>query len=409
MPPELTSPPRTIFIVTGDVSGDQSAGRLAAAIRAVAPDVRLVGVGGPEMSAAGVSVVERSSQLSFVGLLAGLRKVRVIHESYRRVQRLVAAEPPDVVVLIDGEFVTMPFARWLRARGIPAVFFFPPQFWVLGRYRMRRLVPLAQKVLSAFSEEAKLYRALGADAHWVGHPLRDLVRVPATADSELRELGLDPARPVVAILPGSRAGEVRRLARRFLAAARLLELRDPTLQFAIPLADEGLRGDIEKAVRESHVSKAVVYVPRSYAVLGRARIAIQKSGTGTLETALLGVPAVVAYRLNLLEYLVGWYVLMEGDFIGMVNILLGEMIQPELVQGDVTAERVAAEAWSLLTDERRRAHIRSRLADLKPALGPGGAIEYAARQVLAMLPGGEAEDHPGGAAGLRQSDASHGC
>src|SRR5262249_24397882 len=149
-----------------------------------------------------------------------------------------------------------------------------------------------------------------------------------------------------------------------LAAARLLQQRDPQLQFAVPLAAEALRADVETGVATCGVRDIAVYPHESYAILSRARVVLQCSGTATLEAALLGLPAVIVYRCRPIEYLIGRYLLVDAPYLGMANILLGERVQPELMQGDVSPDRLAAEAWSLLTDEARRRAIQRRLAEL---------------------------------------------
>ena len=320
---------------------------------------------GPRCAPADVEVEVDTTDYSFVGVLSSWRFLRQLVKRYRKVQRLVDAAAPDVVVLIDSEAVAVRLARWLRVRGTPVVFFFPPQVWFWGRWRLPAIVPLAARVLSAFRHEAELYRGAGAPAVWVGHPLRDAVRVDGDGAAALRKLGLDPARPLVVLMPGSRRQEIRMLAGRFLAAAGLLAERDPRLQFAIPLASESLRADLERAIGESGLAGVRLYRPDSYAVLARARAVIQGSGTATLETALLGIPSVIAYRCIPLEYLIARYWLMQVRYIGMVNILLDEMVQPEFFNRDVDAAHLAAETWSLLTDESRRRRIQSRLAELR--------------------------------------------
>jgi lipid-A-disaccharide synthase len=345
-PPRREGDGPKIWFVAGDVSGEQNAGRLAAAIRALCPDVRLYGAGGETMRGAGVEVLVETADLGFVGVLDSFHIMRRLIGVFRRAQRLIEATDPDLVVLVDSEFVTMPAAFWLRRRRVPVVFYYPPQAWLWGRWRLPAMVPLARRFISAFRAEAELYRSAGADAVWTGHPLRDIVRRHDDPRA-LEAIGLDPARP-----------------------------------------SESLRAGVERAVAESGLADVAVYAHESYAVLSRARAVVQCSGTATLETALLGIPSVIVYRCRPIEHFVGRRV-MNVDYIGMVNILLGEMVQPEFFNVHVDAEHIAAEAWSLLTDERRRQFIRRRLADLETELGPPGALLRAARAVLEVLPADE--------------------
>ena len=380
------SPPRTVCLAACEVSGDRNAAHLARAIQRAAPGVRLIGIGGPAMQSAGVEVRVHTTDFGFMGVSEGLRIVPELMRLFRCSQRLIAAEKPDLVVLIDSEFVTTPFAVWLRRRRVPAAFFFPPQVWLWGRWRLPAIRPLARRFISAFAAEAELYRAGGADTVFVGHPLRDLVSVHEDPAVALQAAGLDPARPVVALMPGSRRAEIRTLLPPMLGAARLLQQRDARLQFAVPLAAEALRADVEHGVHASGVRDIAVYPHESYAILSRARVVLQCSGTATLEAALLGLPAVIVYRCRQLEYLLGRYLLVDAPYLGMVNILLDERVQPELMQGEVTAARLAAEAWSLLTDDARRRAIQRRLAGLPSILGTPGAFTRATDALLDLLP-----------------------
>jgi lipid-A-disaccharide synthase len=245
---------------------------------------------------------------------------------------------------------------------------------------------LARRVISAFAPEADLYRRSGVDTVWVGHPLVDVVGVREDTAPVLTAIGLDPSRPLVAVMPGSRRRELKALLAPMLAAARLLQARRPALQFALPLASEAFRAEVEQAVLDSGVRDIAIYRPRSYAVLSRAQAALQCSGTATLEAALLGIPSVIVYRLHAIEYVAARHVLMHVPFIGMPNLLLGEMVQPELFHRHVTAERMADEMWALLSDTARNEAIRSRLACIRERLGPPGVFPRAAQAVVDLLP-----------------------
>ncbi|HKD67259.1 MAG TPA: lipid-A-disaccharide synthase [Candidatus Binataceae bacterium] len=381
---ERNGKPPTICLIAGDVSGDQNGGRLARALLDLDPAIRLVGAGGPAMERGGVDVAISSTGVSTIGPPDTLNAMRSVIRVWRGARSLFSDVRPDLAVLIDAETLNLMLARGLRARGIPVVFFFPPQVWLWGRWRLPLVLPLATRVLSAFREEAEIYQAAGADSLWVGHPLRDAVRVNDDPVAALRRVGLDPTRPLVALMPGSREQEIRDLCGPILGAARLLQQRNPALQFAIPLATEELRADVESAARQSGLHSTVIYNPESYAVLSRAMVVLQCSGTATVEVGLLGIPSVIAYRCRPLYYSVGRR-LMRVKFIGMVNILLDEAVQPEFFQKDVDPQHLADEVWSLLTNETRRRHIQSRLSRLPEVLGPTGVMKRAAHAVMELV------------------------
>ncbi len=384
--------PLTICMVAGDVSGDQNGGRLARALLDLDSSIRLIGAGGPAMARSGVEVAVDSTGVSTIGPPDSVGAIRSVLRVWRGTRALFSRVRPDLVILIDAETLNLMLARWLRAHRIPVVFFFPPQVWLWGRWRLPLVVPLATRVLSAFREEAEIYKEAGADSLWVGHPLRDAVRVTEDSGAALHRIGLDPARPLVTLMPGSRVQEIRDLCGPMLGAARLLARRNPALQFAIPLAGEELRAPLENAVRRSGLRNTVIYSPDSYAVLSRARVVLQCSGTATVEVGLLGIPSVIAYRCRPLYYWVGRR-LMRVKYIGMVNILLDEAVQPEFFQKDVDDVHLADEVWSLLTNETRRRHIQARLAHLPEVLGQPGVMSRAACAVMELL-GRRVEEAP---------------
>jgi lipid-A-disaccharide synthase len=373
--------PHTICLVAADVSADQNAGRLATAIRKLAPQVRLIGAGGPAMRSAALDAVVDSSGVSMVGPPDSVRTVGSVVKVWRKLTKLIEDNPPDVAVLIDNETLNMLFARWLKARGVPTVFFFPPQIWFWGRWRLRWIRPISSRVLCAFREEAELYCEAGVDTVWTGHPLRDVVKVKEDPARAINAIGLDSRRPYVVLMPGSRRQELKWHCKLMFAAARKLQQRDPRLQFALPLASEELRSLVESEAQQSGLRDLAVYVPNSFAVLSQARAVLQCSGTATIETGLLGIPSVIVYQCSRWRHYAARR-FMYVKYIGMVNILLREMVQPEFFHWKLDPDRIADEIWSLLTDETRRGRIRSRLAMLADAMGPPGALEKAARAVL---------------------------
>ncbi len=373
--------PHTICLVAADVSADQNAGRLATAIRKLAPQVRMIGAGGPALHSAALDGVVDSSGVSMVGPPDSLRTLGSVVKVWRGLTRLIEDNPPDVAVLIDNETLNMLFARWLKARGIPTVFFFPPQIWFWGRWRLRWIRPISSRVLCAFREEAELYRAAGINTVWTGHPLRDVVKIKDDPARAITAIGLDSRRPFVVLMPGSRRQELKWHCKLMFAAARNLQERDPRLQFALPLASEELRPLIESESQHSGLRDLALYVPNSFAVLSQARAVLQCSGTATIETGLLGIPSVIVYQCSRWRYYAARQ-FMYVKYIGMVNILLREIVQPEFFHWSIDPNQIADEVWSLLTDETRRGRIRSRLAALADTMGPPGALEKAARAVL---------------------------
>ena len=338
------------------------------------------------MRSSGVDVLVETTDLSVVGAVDAFRIVNQLRHRYRCVRRAISDAGADIVVLVDTETLLVPIGVWLRRQRLPLVLFFPPQVWMWGRWRLRWARRLARRVISAFEPEAELYRRAGVDTIRVGHPLAEIVRVKEDPTAALREIDLDPDRPLVGLMPGSRRREFKALLSPILGAARLLQLRNPALQYAVPLASEAYRSTVEQAVRASGLRDVAIYRPTSYAVLSRTQVVVQASGTAALETALLGIPSVIGYRCHLVEYMVVRYLYLHVGYIGLPNILLGEMVQHEFFHRHADAEHLASAAWSLLTDDSRRRAIQNSLATLRQRLGPPDAFSRAAQAVVELLP-----------------------
>ena len=376
--------PPTICLIAADISADQNAGRLASALRRQAPGVKLIGAGGTMMERAGMAAICDSSDVSMVGPPDSLRTVKSLIQVWRRLTAMVAENRPDVAVLIDNETLNLLMARWLRKRGIPTVFFFPPQIWFWGRWRLKWMAPSITRVLCAFREESEIYRATGIDTVWTGHPLRDVVRVRSDSADAVRAIGLDPNSPLIVLMPGSRPQELDAHCNLMFTTARILRERDPRLQFAVPTAAEALRGRLEAEVRAGKLSGVAIYDPDSFGVLSHARAVLQCAGTATLEAGLLGVPSVIVYQCARWRHALARR-LMYVKYIGMVNILLHEMVQPEYFGPRIDPEKIADEVWSLANDDTRRSRIRARLAELPEIMGPPGASQKAAGAVLELV------------------------
>ncbi|MCX7015261.1 MAG: hypothetical protein NTW86_22350 [Candidatus Sumerlaeota bacterium] len=225
-----------IMLVAGEVSGDRQAAFLSRAIRVRNKDALLFGAGGEEMHAAGVDIRVSTSHLGVVGVSESFRFLKPLYGVYKALGKLVRSERPDAVVLIDNEGFNTVFARSLRSEGIPVIFYFAPQVWLWGPWRARGIAKTASLILAVFPDEAEAYERAGARVAWIGHPLLDIVKTTGGGDSAFRRAGLDPSRPTVALMPGSRFHELQRLTPVMAAAARRLKERRPELQFVLPLS-----------------------------------------------------------------------------------------------------------------------------------------------------------------------------
>lgn len=381
--------PARVLIVGGEASGDLYGGLLLRAMAGLDPAIEFTGIGGPSMQAAGLRLLGDARLMGVTGVLEVAARLPVIWRAFRAARRAAvdAQQPIDLAILIDYPDFNLRLAPRLRATGIPILYFISPQVWAWRRGRVKRIAACVDRMLVILPFEEAIYREAGVDVTFVGHPLLDLARPGRTRQQTLSVLQLDPDRPTIALLPGSRGNEVRSLLSIMLAAAKRLrgEFRD--LQFVIPLAPTIDRKMIETAIRAlapwDGPSPLLVQEDR-YDAMAACDAAVVASGTATLECALLGVPMLITYRVNRLTYAMARR-MSALPHIGMPNLIAGREIVPELVQGDCSPERIAAGLRTLLTDPPRAQAMRDDLSLVRARLGEPGAIDRAARSAWGMI------------------------
>jgi lipid-A-disaccharide synthase len=296
---------------------------------------------------------------------------------------LVRSEKPDLAVLVDSEHFNGHVAAFLNQQRIPFVYYFPPQVWLWGRWRARAVAKRSRLIIPAFLAEVDIYRSKGGRVQWCGHPLLDLVKPEENHREILLKLGMNPSLPIMAIMPGSRVQELEELAPAMLAAASRIKQRHPQLQLILPVAAPHLRPRLQKEIAVAQLTADIKIIEQQhvYTCLSRCEVVMLSSGTATLEVALLGVPMVVAYRVKPLTYFVARRVV-STRFIAMPNILLDEPVVPELIQKDLSVERLVTETLDILENTDRRNWMRNHLQRIPPLLGTQGAIGRAASLVL---------------------------
>jgi lipid-A-disaccharide synthase len=372
-------PSLRVMISCGEPSGDLYAGALAREIRALHPSARITGFGGQHLRDAGAALLGDFSGLSVTGLLEVARVLPRTYAMYRRLVNDAAAVRPDVFVAIDFPDFNFRLARAIRARGVPVVYYISPQLWAWRPGRMETMRRLADLVLVIFPFEEEIYRTAGVPVEWVGHPLLDVAPPSEPRDRFLRRHGLDPAKPVVALLPGSRRNEVRAIFPGIAAAARLIRATVPATQFMLARAPH-VSGDLLSAVA-STVRGMTVLDGQADGVLASADVAIVASGTVTVQAALHECPMVVVYRLSPLTYRLGRPFVRVNTF-AMANLVAGRTVVQELIQDAFTPEAVAQEAIRILRDPTAAARIRADLRDVRSRLGEPGASRRAAEAVV---------------------------
>lgn len=339
-----------IGVLAGEASGDLLGSRVLAALRARFPGLVVEGIGGPLMEAQGLRSMFPMERLSVMGLVEPLKRLPELLRIRREVYRHFAANPPDVFLGIDSPDFNLRLERRLRERGISTAHLVSPSVWAWRRGRIHSIKHAVDLMLCLFPFETGIYDQNGVPALFVGHPLADEIALQTDRALARQALGLDPAATVLALLPGSRAAEVRLLAPLFLQAARLLRQFDPALVLALPAASAARRTELEQLLVAYRDLDVTLVQGCSREVMAACDGALLASGTATLEAALLKRPMVVAYRMGVLSWLL-LRALVKTPFAALPNILAGRAVVPELLQQAATPAAMAAALRPLLAGE----------------------------------------------------------
>lgn len=368
-----------ILIVTGEASGDLHGANLAKAIKTIDPSAELVGIGGTAMRTAGVTLVPGVPQLDVMGLI-GLTALRAMVKRVRAIRRVLKTERWDLVVLIDNPGLNFHFARVAKAAGRRVLYYIAPQVWAWRPGRMKWIQRRVNHVVVILPFEPELYRRAGVRCTFVGHPLLDAVAPQYNRAGLRQRFGLDETAPVIGLLPGSRWHEVQTLLPVLLEAAAKLLATAPKAQFILAQASSIDDNQLQSLLRQSPVSVRVAHDQASE-VMTAADVLWVASGTATLQAAVVGTPMILLYKTTWLTYrLARW--LINVPWIGLVNLVAGRSVVPELIQEDATAERLSEEAQRLLSDQSAYNGMKDALHQVKQSLGEPGASHRAAQVVL---------------------------
>jgi lipid-A-disaccharide synthase len=372
-----------IMLSAGEASGDLHGGMLCRALRELSPGLRLTGMGGGHMAAAGMEVIVDPTGQAAVGTSEAVGRVPALYRAYRAMGRRLLVDRPHALVLIDFPEFNLRLARRARRAGVPVVYFIPPQLWAWRAGRIRQMARRVKRVLAVFPFEPPLYERARVPVTFVGHPLLDVLPLDLTRDEARRRLAVDPGHALIGLLPGSRPGEIERLLPSMLDAARRLAADDGRRRFVLGLAPTVAREQVATIVSAAGLGIPPIDVVsgRTYEVMSAADTLLIASGTATLEAALLGAPMVICYRVSRLTELIA-RALTRVQWIGLPNLVSGRAVVPELIQGEVTGARLAQEAARLLDDPVAATAQRAAFKDLRARLGEPGVGLRAARAVL---------------------------
>jgi len=373
------------MIVAGEASGDLHGANLVRAMYRLDSSLEFYGVGGPKMQAAGVRQIADAADMAVVGLTEVFSKLGMILRVMRRLKKSLLEERPALVILIDYPDFNMPLAKAATKKGFKVFYYISPQVWAWRRGRIGQIKKYVTKMAVILPFEADMYHQAGVDAVFVGHPLLDVVKTGYMRPEALNKFDLKDGTTTVGILPGSRLSEVTKLLPEMLKTAVILKEEIPSVQFVLPLADT-LDHDYIAAMLQPYQNELDIKIIRNeiYDVLAVCDAAMVASGTATLETALIGTPMIIVYKMSPFSFLMG-RLFVNVSHIGLANIIAGRTIVPELIQSDANPERMAKELLAILTDEERNKRIRKDLSGIREKLGSPGAAERTAQSAVEIM------------------------
>lgn len=373
--------PGEIMIITGEASGDLYGSLLASELRAMAPDVRLVGVGGEAMRKAGVEILLDPGEISVVGVWEALVRIRRLRKALNRIRREIYQRRPDLLVLVDYPGMNLRLAGFARRIGVRVMYYISPQVWAWGKSRIGLVKRSVDKMVVILPFEVELYRREGVDVTYVGHPLIDIVKTDIERGAFRARMGMAEDERLVALLPGSRRQEIKHHMRPLLETAAILRRSLAGIRFVMVTLPSSV-GMVRKEMGEA-VPGIDVATDMRYEAIAYSDLAITCSGTVTLEAALLGTPMIVIYRLAAFSWMLG-RLIVRVPYISLVNLVARQMVVPEFIQAEVRPEKLAGEAARLLSDDARRRYTVERLGQVRSRLGPGGATKRAAEVALSL-------------------------
>jgi lipid-A-disaccharide synthase len=362
-----------ILVSAGEASGDFYTALLVERLQEVWPKAEFFGCTGPHMRVAGVRTVVDAANLAVVGLLEVVTHLPTIYGEYRTLLRAANENRPDLAILTDSPDFHLRVARRLRKRGIPIVYLVAPQVWAWRQGRLPMMRRTIDRLLCIFPFEEKYFRHHGVAATYIGHPLAGIVKPQMSKGEFFKKHRLPKGRPLIAVLPGSRRGEAARHLPTLLKAVNRL-YRDRAAIFLLPASVTTGAAFFRERISRSPIQ---IIEGETWDALAYADLALAASGTVTVEAALLGTPMIIFYKVAMPSWFIGKR-LVRVPFFSMVNLIAGRKIVPELIQSEMTADRIAAEAIRLLDDDHARSLMKQNLAEVAARLTlDGNAIDRA--------------------------------
>lgn len=368
-----------MVIIAGEASGDAHGAKVAKELQAQEPEIELYGMGSDHMHAAGVKLAVDCKDMAVIGFTAVLGKLPMYFKALAEVKKMLRLLQPDVVILIDFPDFNMLLAKYAKKLNIPVLYYVSPQIWAWRQGRVKKIVKYVSHMAVILPFEEQFYQKYNMPVTYVGHPLLDRA-FPSAAETLARTM---PAHPVVGILPGSRNGEIRRLLDTMLKSAAEIHQKAPEIKFLLSKAPS-VNTELFDGIIAQNAGVEVEITTSVLELFERADVLIAASGTVTLEAGLHGLPMCIIYKVSFLNYILG-RLLLKVKHIGLVNLVAGGSVMPELIQEEASPQKIAAEVLDIINNTERYNYIKQSLATLKQTLGQGGAAQKVAAIAFKLM------------------------
>ena len=375
--------PVRIMMAAGEPSGDKHGAHLIEALRESVPDLTVWGMGGERMARQGAEILVPMEAVTVMGFVEALAKIPAALSARRTLLKEADRQKPDLAVLIDSPGFNLGLAEKLKKRAVPVLYFICPQVWAWRKGRLKKMSRILDGVAAILPFEEQMLKDAGIDARYVGHPLVGQTDTGLTVEQANRDLGLEGNGRILGLLPGSRPGEVFRIFPVMLEAVKLLIGKIGPFEPVLALSEMVTKEDAERMIRSAGVPVEIVE-NKAQSVIKASHVAVAASGTVALEAALLNTPLIVVYKMSWISYRIA-RTLIQVPYISLVNLLADRQVVPEIIQGDLTPERIAEEVRSVWDDGDKRKAVSDGLADVRRSLGASDAGRNTADMVLELI------------------------
>jgi lipid-A-disaccharide synthase len=378
----LSASKNKLMIITGEVSGDLIGASLIRELKSLKPDLKVTGIGGDKMKSAGMDLIYHTDQMAFLGFVEVIKHIPFIRKVQKNLINVIKKEKIGCVVLIDYPGFNLSIAKKLKPLGIKIIYYVSPQLWAWAEGRVKKVRKLVDKMLVVFPFEVDFYKKENVNVEYVSHPLVERINQHKflSKDEFFSKFNLDNEKEILLVMPGSRKQEVKAILPEVITAANKLAA-DFNLQVVVARSKNI---DEKYFQQDSSSGKFITIEEHNYELMKYSHFGIIKSGTSTLEAGFFALPMIVVYKTSPITYLIGKS-LIKLDRIGMVNILLDEMVVPELIQSEASSENIFKTASKILSNENSYLAVKRKLEQVKEKLGSDGASKKAAKSILEIL------------------------